>query len=63
MRNDSLYELHIETLETLCKKHNIDDWYDCLYYLIQSGQTTDALQMVDSLGFIDAYEHDYLNEV
>ena len=63
MRNDTLYELHLETLDGVCKKYGMADWFECLYYLIQSGRTTDALTMVDSLGFVHAFEHDYLNEI
>ncbi len=62
MNNGDLYELHIETLEDQCKKHNIPDWYECLAHLIKIGDTEHALWMVDSLAFIDAFEHDYLNE-
>ena len=62
MRNDTLYELHLETLDSICKKHKQHDWFNCLYYLIQSGNTTDSLTMVESLAFIHAYEHGYTNE-
>ena len=63
MDNGKLYDLHIETLETECKKHNIPDWYDCLAHLIETGDKQHALWMVESLQYVDAYEKGYLEEL